>query len=175
MLSNLIFNNPIAGYSIMQGAGTTGLTLTGTDGSSPTAITVLSGTHLVGAPILLEGNLVVSSSGSVELSGELSDSGLAKALTLDGDGELILSGTGSYTGGTFVDSGTLILTSNTAIANGTSLTVGDATAFAPMTPDLSASSRSVAPVPEPSTLALIRAAICGASVYRRLRSRRKKK
>ena len=69
-------------------------------------------------------NLVVSSSGSLTLGGNVSDGGLAKSLTLDGGGTLILSGTNSYGGGTEVNAGTLILASSSAIANGTSLTVG---------------------------------------------------
>ena len=84
VLSNLIFSNSNASYWILQGTGTTGLTLTGTDDSSPAAVTVTSGTHVVDAPILLDSNLVVSSSGSLMLSGSLSDGGLGKSLTLDG-------------------------------------------------------------------------------------------
>ena len=100
MLSNLVFSNSNASYSILQGTGTTGLTLTGTGGSSPAAVTVISGTHSVEAPILLDSNLVVSSSGSLTLGGSVSDGGLDKSLTLDGGGTLILAGTDSYTGGT---------------------------------------------------------------------------
>ena len=95
VLSNLVFSNSNASYcDLCKGSGTTGLTLTGTDGGSPAAVTVLSGTHSVEAPIVLDSNLVVSSSGSLTLSGSLSDGGLGKSLTLDGGGELILSGTG---------------------------------------------------------------------------------
>ena len=39
--------------------------------------------------------------------------------------------TNGYTGGTTVSNGTLILTNNEALADGTSLTVGNASAFAP--------------------------------------------
>jgi len=52
----------------------------------------------------------------------------ARSLTLtsaDGTGELILSGTNSYAGGTFVESGTLVLTNNEALAAGSSLTIGE--------------------------------------------------
>jgi autotransporter-associated beta strand protein len=126
LLSNLIFSNSNASYTISQGTGTTGLTLTGTSGNSPAAVTVVSGIHWVQTPILLESDLVVSTSGSLQLSGSLSDGGLSRSLTLDGGGELILDGTGSYTGGTIVNDGTLILASSTAIADGSSLTIGAA-------------------------------------------------
>ena len=78
---------------------------------------MISGTHWVETPILLDSNLIVSDSGSLTLSGNLSDGGLAKSLTLDGGGELILSGTGSYSGGTVVNTGTLIVASNNGLAD----------------------------------------------------------
>jgi len=124
VLSNLIFSNSNASYWILQGTGTTGLTLTGTNGGSPAAMTVISGKHWVDAPIVLGSNLVVSSSGSLTVSGNISDSGLAKSLTLDGDGELVLSGMNSYSGGTVVNAGTLIVTNGYSLADGGSLTVG---------------------------------------------------
>jgi autotransporter-associated beta strand protein len=158
VLSNLVFSNSNAGYCILQGTGTTGLTLTGTDGSSPAAVTVISGTHRVGAPILLGSNLVVSDSGNLTASGNLSDGGLAKSLTLDGGGELILSGSDSYSGGTTVTAGTLIAAANTALPGGTSLTVGAGGVFI-FDPMRAFSSVAVSPsavaVPEPSTLAVL--------------------
>ena len=124
LLSNIVFSNSNASYLILQGSGTTGLTLTGTGGGSPAVVTVIEWNSRVEAPILLDSNLVVSSSGSLTLDGGVSDGGLAKALTLDGGGTLILSGSDSYSGGTTVNAGTLILTSSGAMADGTSLTVG---------------------------------------------------
>jgi autotransporter-associated beta strand protein len=115
VLSDLVFSNSNASYWILQGTGSTGLTLAGT-GSNPAAITVISGTHWVQAPILLDSNLVVSSSGSLTLGGNLSDGGLAKSLTLNGGGELILSGSNSYSGGTIVTAGTLDVTNSYPMA-----------------------------------------------------------
>jgi fibronectin-binding autotransporter adhesin len=167
VLSNVIFNNPNTSYWILQ-TGTTGLTLTGTSGSSPAAVTVISGTHSVNASVVLDSNLVVSSSGSVEFSGRISDGGMANSLRLEGGGELILSGTGSYTGGTTVNNGTLILGSKSAIADGTSLTVGnDAARFFQLsaaTAPVSASS-SAATVPEPGTFVLLAVSTIGLSGY----------
>jgi len=158
VLSNLIFSNSNASYMILQGTGTTGLTLSGTDGSSPAAVTVISGKHWVEVSILLGSNLVVSDSGSLGLSGNLSDGGLAESLTLAGGGELILSGNNTYTGRTNVTAGTLIITSNTALPDGTSLTVGADGTFI-FDPSPGASSVAVSPgvvaVPEPSTLVLL--------------------
>ena len=176
LLSNLIFSNSNASYVILQGTGTTALTLTGTGGSSPAAMTVSLGTHWMETPIVLDSNLVVSSSGRLTLGGDISDGGLARSLTLNGGGELILAGTGSYTGGTTVDNGTLYLISPTAIAAGTNLTVAaggtflydPSTAAAP----LAASPQAVvaAAVPEPGTLALLAAVgMAGAAIWLRRR------
>ena len=98
--------------------------MTSSDGISPAAITVMNGTHSVDASILLKSNLLVSSSGNLTVSENISDGGLHKSLTLDGGGELILGGNDTYTGGTVVNSGILVLDSNTAMANGTGLIVG---------------------------------------------------
>jgi len=78
--------NTLATSAWSQRVGTNALTLTGTDSTSPAAITVMSGTHAVDVPILLGSNLIVSSSGSLTLGGNLSDGGLAKGLTLNGGG-----------------------------------------------------------------------------------------
>jgi len=41
-------------------------------------------------------------------------------------------------------------------------------------PNLAASNLKGSPVPEPGTLVLLSVAVCGAAVYQRVRSRRKK-
>ena len=69
VLSNLIFSNSSASYLLVQGTGTTGLTLTGTGGGSPAAVTVLSGKQSIDTPIFLDSNLVINSSGSLTLGG----------------------------------------------------------------------------------------------------------
>jgi len=161
VLSNLIFNNSDVSYWILQGTGTTAMTLTGTDGISPAAVAVISGKHWVEAPILLDSNLVVMSSGSLGLSGNLSDGGLGKSLTLQGGGELILSGSNTYSGGTNVTAGTLSVINNYSLPDGSSLTVGASGVliFDPSAPAvpliLSQGSQAVNPVPEPGTLTLV--------------------
>ena len=91
------------------------------------------------------------------------------ALHMAGSGTLTLSGSNSYTGGTFVDSGTLIVMNPGAIADGTSLTVGDAGAFpAPVVPAPLAGA-AVVPVPEPGSLLLLAAGGALLIMIRRLR------
>ena len=79
-------------------------------------------------------------------------------LVLQGSSTLTLSGTNGYSGGTTIaDSSTLIATNAGALADGSSLTVGDASQFpAPIVPSPVVGGQSaVAPVPEPGTLALL--------------------
>ena len=96
---------------------------------------------------------------------------------------MILGGTGTFSGGTTVDSGILELTSPTALADGSSLTVGDAAAgggfvlgplagrFVVCGGGSPAGSPAVTftAVPEPGTLALLAAALCSAAIYSRYR------
>jgi len=160
MISSLIFSNSNASYQISQGTGTTGLTLTGSDGGSPAAIKVI-GTHWVDVPIVLGSNLIVSDSGSLGISGDISESGGSQSLTLDGGGELVLSGTNSYTGGTMVNAGKLIVINNNSLPSGGSLTIeaGGVLIFDPSAPAVplisSQGVRTVNPVPEPGTLVLL--------------------
>jgi hypothetical protein len=58
--------------------------------------------------------------------------------------------------------------------DGSNLIVGDPMMFPVAVVPSRATPSGIAPVPEPGTLALCSAAVCGAAVYRRLRSRRKK-
>ena len=82
-------------------------------------------------------------------------------------GTLTLSGSNTYTGGTFMEGdGTLVLTNRGALEDGSNLYVGTAvSAFAPIAPQsqaaLAAARAAVAPVPEPGTLLLL---IAGASL-----------
>ena len=76
------------------------------------------------------------------------------SLVLSGGGQLTLSGTNTYTGGTVVDQGTLIVTNANGLPDGGSLTIG-AGATLIFQGDLGAGGASVAPVPEPGTLMLL--------------------
>jgi autotransporter-associated beta strand protein len=76
------------------------------------------------------------------------------ALAMNGSGTLYLSGTNSYSGGTYVENGTLVATNSQAIADGTNLTVGSPAPFpAAIVPG--SAQAAVVPVPEPGTLVLL--------------------
>ena len=64
---------------------------------------------------------------------------------------LVLVGSNTFSGGTNVEAG-MILAIKTAVADGTSLTVGNAGFFAPVVKNLAANGLAVAPVPEAGTL-----------------------
>ena len=96
--------------------------------------------------------------GTVAVTADLRGTGAT--LTMSGAGTLILSGTNSYDGGTFVEAGTLILASPAALQDGTSLTVGAGGTFfldpsATAGHDVSLVTPAVSPVPEPGTLAML--------------------
>ena len=165
------------GYTLSQGTG--GMLTLGTSATAP-AISVLNGGHTILAPLeIAGGNLVIaeSNNGVLEISGNISDDGNGRSLTLSGDGsgQLLLSDSNSYSGGTTVDGGTLVVLSNTALPNGSSLIVraGAASLFEPalsgsplagdqapvVTPGLAATA-----VPEPPAPLLLLAALgawCG--------------
>ncbi len=174
----LVFNvSSSNGYTLEQ--GTSGALTLGTTGSS---ITVLSGTHSISAPVVLTGSLAISTTGggALTLAGSVSEATPGTgAIVLSGAGELILSGTGSYTGGTTVNGGTLYMTDTAAIAANTNLTVGAGGTFIfdPNGPGdnvataASHAASAVEAVPEPGTLALLLAGLCGAMIYGRHRRR----
>jgi autotransporter-associated beta strand protein len=73
------------------------------------------------------------------------------------NGTLVLSGSDTYAGGTIVTAGLLIAASNTALPNGSSLTVEAGGTFL-FDPSVSASPLAMSqinPVPEPSTIVLL--------------------
>ncbi len=107
------------------------------------------------------GNATINSQGyAVTLSGSLSGLG---NLIKNGSGKLILLGTNTYTGGTTVTDGTLIVTQPQALASGSDLTIGNAADFpAPVVAgDAPTGTLPGSPVPEPGTLALIAAGNIG--------------
>jgi autotransporter-associated beta strand protein len=147
-------------------------------GSSQT-VASLSGAGMVTNSNTVPSTLTVSPSSTSNFNGTLQDGAApgGLSLVLNGPGILILSGTDSYLGGTTVEEGTLILASPTALAEGTSLTVGQGASslFAPASAGPALAAEGVASVPEPGTLALLLAAALGsASVYRRSASKRRR-
>ena len=130
------------------------------------------------------GNLAIalSDSGILNISGNISDDGSQRSLTLggDGSGQLVLSGTNSYGGGTNVNAGTMYVTNSSALPPESNLSVGAGGTFvfdpngpAPTVATSSAShaASAVEAVPEPGTLALL---LAGLAVGFGVWSRRKR-
>ena len=88
-----------------------------------------------------------------------------------GGGTLVLSGSNCYTGGTFVETGELLITNPYAVPDGFSLSVGAASYFPSLTAVVS--DAATLPAPEPSTLALLCVGVLGltACIWRRHRLR----
>ncbi len=114
---------------------------------------------------------------SALISGNILDSVGGAALLKTGAGDLILSGTDTYTGGTTVAGGILTITAAAALPTGSSLTVGGGGTFifdptvataSPVVAAGSAAPASVAAVPEPGVLVLLAAAtMVGFGIWRR--------
>ena len=167
-------------------------------GSGTATVLVTSSTQTIASSLVLSPTavasfqpdsasvIVVGGSNGTTISGMTSGSG---TLSLDGPGELVLlPGTLNTTAATIVSQGILNVQDPEALADGSSLTVGDASLFAPSvalhtpanaggSPDMAAAAdgtRSVpatlAAVPEPGTLALAAGgAALLALLYRRRR------
>jgi fibronectin-binding autotransporter adhesin len=170
------------GYTLAAGNGGS-LTLT-----NSATVMLLSGTHTISAPVEIAlGGLVISASNAsvLNISGNISDDNGAESLTLagDGTGQLILSGSNTYGGGTIVNAGTLVVDTSTALPDGSSLFVGQGASsefsFAPAgtmyswSTAISAAPAGVVAVPEPGTLVLLAAALWSAVACHRF-SRRSK-
>jgi autotransporter-associated beta strand protein len=84
------------------------------------------------------------------------------SLSVSGGGLVLLSSTNTYTGGTFVSSGTLEITNVHGLADGSSLTIGNALKFpTPAVPsladpvDMAQQGSTTTSVPEPSAVVLL--------------------
>jgi hypothetical protein len=128
-VASIAFNGS-ASDEIAQGSGGT---LQLNNGSSSAAITVAAGKQVISAPVALASNVVVSPAAGSQLTISGGISGTGQSLTVAGPGKVDLQGADSYAGGTIVTGGKLIVDNSSAIAAGTSLTVGAGAAalFAP--------------------------------------------
>jgi hypothetical protein len=156
-------------YAITSGSTDT-LTLGTT--ASGASISIASGTQMISTPIVLEGDLAVSTSAGtrLDLAGSVNgDTGVSAALYLSGAGQLVLSGTTSLSGVT-IAGGTLNLLHPYDLPDGAALTVDSLGAFAAAAVVPSVAPQSVATVPEPSGWAILSAtAIVGFMVRRGFR------
>ena len=156
-------------------SGTGGNTLTLNDLGSGAAVSALCGTHEIDAPVVLAENLTVSGSGTLTFgdSSSITDNGSQYSLTMSGTGgTVILSGINNYGGGTNVNAGTLIVTSPTALLDGSALSVGafdsSQASAAPIQGLSDVPSNSAATtVPEPGTLGLLAAGFAVAYAARK--------
>ena len=82
-----------------------------------------SSTDTITSPLALVGSVSISavSTSSLSISSAISGAG---ALIVDNQGTVVLSGPNTYTGGTIVSEGTLVLANSSAIAPNMSLTIG---------------------------------------------------
>ena len=111
------------------------------------------------------------------IDGNIGEATPGRSLSLTDQGTLVLAGTdNTYTGGTCVEHGTLIVNNRGAIMDETSLTIGadgvfifDPTAGGgvPAAAPYVVSAGPVAPVPEPGTLSLLAVGAALAVLYRR--------
>jgi len=155
--------SPSAGFTL-SGSGSD--TLTFNNSGSGAMILVTDGTHAINAPVILDENLTVTTGStnpwtlSFGTASSITDNGAGYSLTMSGTGgTLILSGSDTYTGGTFVEAGTLETTTAAALPTGMSLAIGAGGTFifdpmATAAPAASAGALGSA-VPEPSTFALL--------------------
>jgi fibronectin-binding autotransporter adhesin len=112
------------------------------------------------------GGMTITDSGSI--------GGAGMKLVKAGSGTLVLSGTNTYSGGTVVDGGTLVVTSASALLDGSDLFIGGAAVSifaAAAAADQATAAAAPTPVPEPAALALLAAALGVAIVCRRGRGR----
>jgi fibronectin-binding autotransporter adhesin len=119
--------------------------------------------------------------GATTFSGSISNGAGVIGLVKSGLGTLTLSGTNTYSGGTTVNDGTLIVTNSEGIYDGTNLSVGSSSLLS-LLPEAvvpagtvaspaAAGASEIAPVPEPSTLVLLLAGAAAAvAVARRKRT-----
>jgi autotransporter-associated beta strand protein len=108
------------GYTIVQQGS--GGTLLLANGNSAATLTAAAGKDTIGVPVVLQSNVVVLPAAGSQLILSRGISGPGQ-FTVDAPGNVIFTAANTYTGGTTVSAGTLTITTPSAIATGTSLTV----------------------------------------------------
>jgi len=177
-VAGVALNNAANRYVIDQAGGSGQLHVD--NGPAPATVSVAAGSHAIAAPIVLDSDLLVSpaSGASLTISGPISGPG--RSLTKTGAGLLVLSADNSYSGGTVVANGTLVVGRLDGLPLGGDLTI-HAGATVVLESGLNGALRrgaahadgtsATTAVPEPATAALLLiAATAGSAV--RLRRRK---
>ncbi len=134
----------------------------------------LSGENLLKIADTSGGSMALAVGGSADSTcgGQIIGSGSLRKI---GAGTLVLGGSNTYSGGTFVADGTLEITNAAAILDGTDLTIGDTLSLAAVVPGMSSSNQPIVAspdtvaVPEPNTLSLFASAVILTIAYYRRR------
>jgi autotransporter-associated beta strand protein len=147
-LAGITFNSATISYTINQGSGGS-LTLQG--GGNSATISVLAGSHTISAPVHLVSNTAVSVAATTMLTITTSIDG-SGSLTTTAAGKLVLAAANTFSGGLFVQSGTVIVNSAAGLLVASNLTIGDPGPFA--SPTAPIDSASAIPSAAPTTKAL---------------------
>jgi autotransporter-associated beta strand protein len=135
-LASVTFNGTVAN-EIAQGSGGT---LHLANGTIPATLTVVTGSHVISAPVALDSNVMILPAAGSQLNIRSDISGTGQSLSVIDQGKVMLGGVNSYTGGTTVSAGTLDVTSAASLPDGTDLTIGaGASSFFNASPSMSSS------------------------------------
>ncbi|MGA2259438.1 MAG: autotransporter-associated beta strand repeat-containing protein, partial [Thermoguttaceae bacterium] len=173
--------NPLPTTTALAVAGGATVDLNGASQRVASLTDVVSGVGgtITNSNTTFPATLTLGTTGGATFSGSIQDGNSPISVVFSGTGRQVLAGVDTYRGGTTVTSGTLILASDTAIADGTSLIVGAGGTLifdpsqATASPVLSSTEESpiavVTAVPEPGTWALFAAALGSAVACYRFR------
>jgi autotransporter-associated beta strand protein len=127
--SNLSSNETVGGLTFTNSNTTTisantGLSLTLDNAGLGVAISAIGGNVTISAPVILNGNVtaMVNGGNTLTISGAISST-TSKSITKAGCGTLILTNTNTYTGGTTINAGTLLLSGAVNMPSTGTLTV----------------------------------------------------
>ncbi len=118
---SLVFSNTLGTGYILGNDGISGHGITLNNNGLPAAVNVSATTsQSILANLTLADNVAftINTGSSLSITGNLSEVGGSRALTMTGPGTLTLGNTNSYSGGTTINSGTLKTTASGALGSG---------------------------------------------------------